>query len=154
MSPKDSSIIISPSWVDSAREIYFFSQTKGMQLSSLCLHDFSTYLSHYSHISTDIFNCFWSHNILLKLKQHKSNSMTQSHLKSPQFCHYTQIFQGHCTENMEFVHVYLSLWHRDTAVQPSLHIPQHFSQQQSRWQWLRLGVQCQQILLCLRILSG
>lgn len=53
-----------------------------------------------------------------------------------------------------FVHVYLSFWHRDTAVQSSLHFPQHFSEQQSRWQWLRPGVQRQQILLCLWILSG
>lgn len=49
--------------------------------------------------------------------------------------------------------MYLSLWHRNTAVQ-SFNIPHHFSEQQPRWQWLRPGVQCQQIFFCLWILSG
>lgn len=125
-----------------------------MQLSSLGLSVPVTYLSHslYSHMNSHQLTShshwvFWCNNIILKQRQLKE-------IYQP----YTLVLQSNSSRthslNATSKFSMWSLCHRNSAVQSSLRIPQHFSEQQPRRQWLRPGVQCQQILLCLWVLSG
>ena len=170
--------------------IFFFPQTAGMLLSSLCLHvsvqfRSATYLSwsHYSHINSHQLRASYltvsdptvlrpTRNNSKKIKWYKYACLiwpvravqcAHKRFKDAVWKRYHLRFNIHffSKRHLKRLHVksnylglHLSLCDRNTAVQSSLNIPQHFSEQQSRWQWLRPGVQCQQILLCIWIVSG
>ena len=170
--------------------IFYFSQTAGMLLSSLCLHvsvQFRavTYLSwsHYSHVNSHQLRASYltvSDPTILHLTRNSSKKIkwyryahliwlvravqcALRQLEDTVWKRYQRRLNIHFFSERhlkrlrvksDYLGLCLSLCDRNAAVQSSLNIPQHFSEQQSRWQWLRPGVQCQQILLCIWIVSG